>query len=363
MSLLPNNSTTEKIVVLVPKSIKIAFLLLMLFSINLFAEITLKYKDGEYKFNTITDNGLEYVKLSDFLVPVKIKPIYNRSIHKISFSTEKNTFVLSPISNGVYAGGDVQLFTKPTIVKKGIIYISKPCLMYIAPFMSYRITKTIIFIDPGHGGDGEDGLGAEAVLNGKKIYEKEITLNFSKHLGDILKKRGYDIKYMRENNDTKLSLKERIDKANASGASIFVSIHANSSAIDKTAKGFDVFYMSEEAEDNYSKIVAQQENKFFDKQKTDDEAGNIINSMLVSGHIKEGSKLASAISSKIPEKIMNRGVKKAPFAVLSGPTMPSVLIEIGFMSNPEDLKRINNADEMKSLASKIADGINSYLGS
>ena len=60
---------------------------------------------------------------------------------------------------------------------------------------------------------------------------------------------------------------------------------------------------------------------------------------------------------------MNRGVKKAPFAVLSGPTMPSVLIEIGFMSNPEDLKRINNADEMKSLASKIADGINSYLGS
>ena len=162
-------------------------------------------------------------------------------------------------------------------------------------------------------------------------------------------------------NNTKLSLKERIDKANASGAAIFISIHANSSPTDKTAKGVDIFYMSEEAEDNYSKIVAQQENKFFEKQKVEDEASNIINSMLVDGHVKEGAKLASYISSKLSDKVKNRGVKKAPFAVLSGPTMPSVLIEIGFMSNPDDLKRITTPEEMKSLASKIADGINSYL--
>ncbi|MCX6112739.1 MAG: N-acetylmuramoyl-L-alanine amidase, partial [Proteobacteria bacterium] len=192
---------------------------------------------------------------------------------------------------------------------------------------------------------------------------KELTLDFSKYLGDILNKQGYEIKYMRDNNDTKLSLKERIDKANTSGAKIFISIHANSSATDKTAKGVDIFYMSEEAEDNYSKIVAQQENKFFEKQKADDDAGNIINSMLVNGHIKEGAKLASEISAKLSDKNINRGVKKAPFAVLSGPTMPSILIEIGFMSNSEDLKRIASPSEMKSLASKIASGINSYLSS
>ena len=328
---------------------------------SLCAEITLKYQEREYKFNTIYENNTEYMKFSEFLSPAKIKPIYNRPIHKISFSTTKNTFILSPISNGIYAGGEVKLLDKPLIVKKGVFYISRQAVSYMVPFLSYDIVSPIIFIDPGHGGDGEDGLGAEAMLNGKKIYEKEITLDFSKCLGDILKGQGYDIKYMRDSNNTKLSLKERIDKANTSGAGVFISIHANSSPTDKAAKGVDIFYMSEEAEDNYSKIVAQQENKFFEKQKVEDEAGNIINSMLVDGHVKEGAKLASYISSKLSDKVKNRGVKKAPFAVLSGPTMPSVLIEIGFMSNADDLKRITTPEDMKSLASKIADGISSYL--
>ncbi len=253
------------------------------------------------------------------------------------------------------------MFNDPLIVKKGVFYISRPAANFIGPYLSYEIVKPVIFIDPGHGGDGEDGLGAEGTLDGKKVYEKELVLSFARYLGDILEELGYEIKYMRENNETKLSLRERIDKANLSGAKVFVSIHANSSATDKEAKGVDIFYMSEEAEDSYSKIVAQEENKVFKGQKADDDAGKIINSLLVNGHIKEGARLASHISSKLPEKVMNRGVKKAPFAVLSGPTMPSVLIETGFMSNAEDLKRLSSSSEMKSLASKIASGITSYL--
>jgi N-acetylmuramoyl-L-alanine amidase len=352
--------------VLVPRSIRIVFLVSMLFSFDLCAEITLKYQGSEYKFNTVGSGGLEYVKLTDLLSPFSspsMKPVYNRSVHKISFGTDKTTFILSPISNAVYAGGETKVLTDPVIMKKGVFYVSRPAVAFMAPSLSYEVSRPVVFIDPGHGGDGEDGLGAEAKLadGKKKIYEKEIALDFSKQLGNILEEKGYDIKYMRTDNDTKLSLKERIEKANSSGADVFISIHANSSATDKVAKGVDIFYMSEEAEDNYSKIVAQTENKVFEEKKADDDAGKIISSMLVDGHIKEGARLASNVSSKIPEKMMNRGVKKAPFAVLSGTTMPSILIEIGFMSNAEDLKKISSSKDMKSLATKIADGVASYI--
>ncbi|MCX6112720.1 MAG: hypothetical protein NTY22_05495, partial [Proteobacteria bacterium] len=130
----------------VPRSIRIIFLFSILISFSLCAEITLKYQGREYKFNTISENGVEYMKFSDFLSPAKIKPIYNRSIHKISFNTAKNTFILSPISNGIYAGGEVKILDNPLIVKKGVFYISRPAVSHMAPFLSYEFVKIIVFI-------------------------------------------------------------------------------------------------------------------------------------------------------------------------------------------------------------------------
>jgi N-acetylmuramoyl-L-alanine amidase len=260
---------------------------------------------------------------------------------------------MSTVANSVYAGGKVESFDSPLIVKEGVFYISDPAVSFISPFLSYEIKnptvgkvpagkepalkpkepKTLIFLDPGHGGDGEDGLGAEGLLNSRKIYEKEVVLSFSKILGAVLETNGYAVEYMRKDNDTKISLIDRINRVNKSGAKIFVSIHANSSAKDKKAKGVDVFYMSEDSGDGYAKSVAEAENKAFSGEKASSEVDSIINSMLVSSHIKEGAKLASEISSKIPRDVMNRGLKKAPFAVLSRVMFPSVLIEIGFMSS------------------------------
>lgn len=283
---------------------------------------------------------------------------------------------MSTVANSVYAGSRVETFDSPLVVKEGVFYISFPALNFISPFLFYELknttpvkistpdpkeARTIIFLDPGHGGDGEDGLGAEGSLNSKKIYEKEVVLSFSKILGTVLETKGYTVQYMRKDNDTKISLVDRINRVNKSGAKIFVSIHANSSARDKKAKGVDVFYMSEDAGDGYAKSVAEAENKAFSGEKASSEVDTIINSMLVSSHIKEGAKLASEISSNMPKDVMNRGVKKAPFAVLSRVMIPSVLIEIGFMSNEDDLRRITNKEEMEKLAQNIAKGIKSYL--
>ena len=120
--------------------------------------------------------------------------------------------------------------------------------------------------------------------------------------------------------------------------------------------------MSEDAEDDYSKAIADAENKYISKDDIPtDETGKIVKSMLASGHVMESSKLAYDISTNLPGEVGNRGVKKAMFTVLSGASMPAVLVEIGFMSNEDDLKRLNNEAELKKLAEGIANGIDAFL--
>ena len=306
--------------------------------------------------------GIEYVKLKDYLAPSGVKPVYNRVLHKLSFKKDNSVVILSPVSDAVCVKGKTELFKKPLIYTDGTFYISRQASIYAASALSYKVNKPVIIIDPGHGGCGEDGLGAIAVYNNKNIYEKEITLRFSKMLGKALEEKGYDVKYTRTK-DIKIDLKTRTKMANSDVGEIYVSIHANAS-LDPAAKGVDIFYMSEDSEDAYSKSVAEEENKFIKKEEIPtDESGSIVKSMLASGHIMESSKLAYEVSSKLSDKIKNRGVKKAPFTVLSNTAMPAILVEIGFMSNDDDLKRLNNEKELRTLAESLSDGISSFLGS
>jgi len=313
-----------------------------------------------YSISGSNFSGIEYVKLNDYLSPSGVKPVYNRILHKLSFKTNASVVILSPVSDAVCVKGKTELFKKPLIYTGGTFYISRQVAVYVGEALSYKINKQVIIIDPGHGGGGEEGLGAIVTYNGKKIYEKEITLKFSKIFGKVLEEKGYDVKYTRTK-DVKIDLKTRTKMANSDVGEIYVSVHANAS-LDPAAKGADIFYMSEDAEDEYSKSVAEEENKFIKREEIPtDDSGSIVKSMLVSGHIMESSKLAYEVSSKLPDKIKNRGVKKAPFTVLSNAAMPAILVEIGFMSNSDDLKRLNNEKELRTLAESLADGISSFL--
>ena len=304
-------------------------------------------------------DGIEYIKLNDYLAPAGVKPVYNRILHKLSFK-DKSVVLLSPISDAVCVKGKTELFSRPLIYTGETFYISRQAAIYAAPALAYKVSKPVIIIDPGHGGGGEDGLGAVARYNGKQIYEKEITLRFSKLFGKTLEDKGYDVKYTRTK-DVKIDLKTRTKMANSDIGAVYISLHANAS-LDPEAEGADIFYMSEDSEDAYAKSVAEEENKFIKKEEIPtDESGSIVKSMLASGHIMESSKLAYEVSSKIPDKIKNRGVKKAPFTVLSNTAMPAILVEIGFMSNSDDLKRLNNEKELRTLAESLADGISSFL--
>jgi N-acetylmuramoyl-L-alanine amidase len=303
---------------------------------------------------------MEYINLKSYLAPSGVKPVYNRVLHKLSFKQGTSVAILSPISDVVCVKGKTETFKKPLIYKDGTFYISRQAAIFVSPIFPYKIERPVVILDPGHGGYGDDGLGAIARYNGREVYEKNITLRFSKILGEDLENKGYDVKYTRKK-DVKVDLRARTKMSNRDVGEVYISLHANASS-DPDVKGADVFYMSEDAEDDYSKAIADAENQYISKDDIPtDETGKIVKSMLASAHIMESSKLAYDISTNIPEKIGNRGVKKALFTVLSGASMPAVLVEIGFMSNIDDLARLHNETELKDLAEGITNGIDTFL--
>ncbi len=357
--------------VLVPRSIMsmlsinkrlLAFYILSILVLcsNIYAgEFVFDHNGKNIKLPSTQINDNEYIRLSSFLEPLSIKPVYNRVLHKISFKNSKDIFILSPISDAVAINGDVLMFEKPLVVHKGVSYLSRPAAISFATKLSYSVKKRTVMIDPGHGGSGDDGLGAKAEFNGKTIYEKNITLSFAKKLGELLQNNGYIVYYTRTN-DKKIPLAERTSTANNDGTNIFISVHANSS-VDPMARGADVFYMSEEAEDTYAEMVAKKENTLLANNKNKKDVDSVLSSIMTSGHIKESARLAYNISSRIPVKMVNRGVKKAPFAVLHSAYMPSVLIEIGFMSNASDLSDMLNEEWIEKMTKNISKGIDLYF--
>lgn len=218
-----------------------------------------------------------------------------------------------------------------------------------------------IVIDAGHGGKD---CGAIGIL---KVCEKVITLNVAKLLESELRKRGYKV-YMTRSKDVYLSLRERTDFANAKNADLFVSIHANSvpKRSAKTANGVETYFLST-ARSERARMVAEKENKddidsmnYFSKL-------SFLNS--VNTHrIIASNKLAIDIQSGMLRELKDRypnlvdgGVREGPFWVLAGALMPSVLIEIGYISHPTEGRRINHRDYQTLLANGIANGIDGYF--
>ncbi|PAF48603.1 N-acetylmuramoyl-L-alanine amidase [Helicobacter sp. 12S02634-8] len=221
--------------------------------------------------------------------------------------------------------------------------------------------KYKIVIDPGHGGKDCGAMGVS------KVCEKVIVLSVSKFLAQELKKRGY-IVYMTRDKDVYINLKERTEFANAKNADLFVSIHANS--VPKTSndspQGVETYFLST-ARSERARKVAELENKddidimnYFSKF-------SFLNS-LNSHRLIASNKLAIDIQfgilrelRKSYQGIVDGGVREGPFWVLAGALMPSVLIEIGYNSNPIEARRIDDKRYQRFLAKGIADGIDGYF--
>lgn len=220
----------------------------------------------------------------------------------------------------------------------------------------------IIVLDAGHGGKD---CGAKV----GKVCEKTLTLAISKKTAEILKKRGYKV-FVTRNSDKYLSLTDRTKIANDKNADIFISIHAN--ALDKKSKnyknanGIETYFLST-ARSERARKVAELENKDDIEVMNHFSKLSFLNS-INSQRLLASNKLAIDVQSgmlinarKIYKKTLDGGVREGPFWVLAGALMPSVLIEVGYMTNDTDLKRLQIPDYQNALARGIADGIDGYF--
>jgi N-acetylmuramoyl-L-alanine amidase len=214
-----------------------------------------------------------------------------------------------------------------------------------------------IVIDPGHGGHDTGTIGP----NG--LEEKDLVLEVSRRLGRLLETRlGAEVVYTRKD-DTFIPLETRTAIANQARADLFVSIHANSSR-DSAARGVETYYLNFTSSSEALEVAAR-ENAV--SEKSIYELQDLVKKIALKEKIEESREFAgdvqaslhSGLAVKSPA-IRDRGVKKAPFIVLIGANMPSILAEISFVSNPTDEHRLASSEYRERIAESLYRGIAKY---
>ena len=218
----------------------------------------------------------------------------------------------------------------------------------------------VVVIDPGHGGEDPGTLG-----NGE-LREKDIVLDIGKQVSALLRaKGGYDVRMTRDG-DYFVRLRKRKEIANTSGGDIFVSIHANS-APNRRASGTELFYVSPKgASDQAARELADRENAADLVGGVSPDADNDVLSILVdlkmSDSVTKSSDLAGLMAEELDrERTSDSAVKQAGFVVLKQLAMPSVLVEVGFLTNSSDVKKLKRSDYRSEYAECLATAIERYF--
>ena len=218
-----------------------------------------------------------------------------------------------------------------------------------------------IVIDPGHGGHDTGTIGPSGLM------EKDLCLDVALRLGSIIRQRlpGADVVYTRSD-DTFIPLEERTRIANEAKADLFISIHANSSP-NKDARGIETYYLNLRGTAEAMEVAAR-ENATSDQGIH--ELQDLVRDIARTEKIDESREFAEDVQVSLSKHIFrtartakNRGVRKAPFVVLIGADMPSILTEISFLSNPGDEKQLKKPVERQKVAEGIYQGVADYLQS
>ena len=218
-----------------------------------------------------------------------------------------------------------------------------------------------IVIDPGHGGHDTGTIGPTGLM------EKDLCLDVALRLGKIIQQKlpGAEIVYTRSD-DTFIPLEERTSIANEAKADLFISIHANSSP-DHGARGIETYYLNLKGSPE-AMAVAARENSVSQQGVHDLE--DLVKKIARTEKIDESRELAEDVQDSLSKRIQktarpvkNRGVRKAPFVVLIGADMPSILTEISFLSNPADEQLLKKPEHRQRVAEGLYQGVSAYLQS
>jgi len=215
-----------------------------------------------------------------------------------------------------------------------------------------------IVVDAGHGGHDTGARGPGGLL------EKDLVLDVALKLGKLLESRlGAEVVYTRDD-DTFIPLETRTAIANKEQADLFISIHANYSD-DSTARGVETYYLNFTSSRDALEVAAR-ENAV--SEKSIHELQDLVKKIALKEKIEESREFAADVNQSLyaglsakSAAIRNRGVKKAPFIVLIGANMPSILAEISFVSNPTDAKKLKTSEYRQRIAESLYKGIDKYV--
>ena len=230
-----------------------------------------------------------------------------------------------------------------------------------------NFVKRRIVLDPGHGGHDPGAVGP------KNLYEKDVVLDIALKLKRVLMEDPFNEVFLTRERDIFIPLEERTAMANKKNADLFVSIHANASP-RREAKGIETYLLNWTDDEEAIRVAARENAISLKKMRAMNRQVDIVD-VIKSDLIRENKrdesiKLANYIQRSLisnldsdTKHVLNLGVKQALFYVLFGAKMPSVLVEVSFISNPEEERLLSNDAYRTEIAKGIAKGLNTYLTS
>lgn len=222
--------------------------------------------------------------------------------------------------------------------------------------------RRVIILDAGHGGHDPGAIGAG------KVREKEITLAMAKALKTELEATGRYKVYLTRDTDIFIPLRQRVAIARAKGAELFISLHADK--VDRSnVRGASMYTLSETASDTETARLAERENKAgivagVDLSGEEADVADILLDLAMREKMNESNLLARFLEESMRRKnikLLPNSHRSAGFAVLKAPDVPSVLIEIGFLSNAEEAKLLTSNAFRENLARALRDGVDAYF--
>jgi N-acetylmuramoyl-L-alanine amidase len=246
--------------------------------------------------------------------------------------------------------------TATTPAPKGVVTAAKPTSSGDRSLIrSLGLKLSRVVIDAGHGGHDTGSIGPTG------LAEKDLVLDVAKRLQALLQDQlGAEVVMTRET-DTFVPLESRTQMANDGKADLFLSIHANSSP-EKSVRGVETFFLNLNTQSRDALATATRENAASEKKIH--ELQDLLQKIVLNDKADESRELAKHVQqamSKRGNAGSNRGVKQAPFVVLIGATMPSVLAEVSFISNPDEEKRLKGPEYRQQIAESLFQGIKSYV--
>jgi len=314
--------------------------------------IDIKGRSYDEKFRTpliIKDNLLEQIRVGQFKEDIVRVVLDLSSITKYTVFSLTNPF---RVVIDIY-GSEKPHLTRPSPAEDKKIQERKVETRNI-----FHNIRSVV-IDTGHGGHDPGAIGVEG------LKEKDVVLDIGFRVGRIIKENFPEINviYTKEA-DVYLTLEERVAIANAKKADLFISIHANASK-NKSASGIETYFLDFAKEKSAMEVVARENATSIEGVE---EVQTILKDLLISSKYNDSSLFASIVQRNLVARlkaeyddINDLGVKQGPFFVLLGSAMPSILVEVSFITHPVEGRRLASSSYREKIAEGIFEGIREYI--